>query len=73
MKYLIVKFDYLNDQYECDADRVPMYLTDDWVNNAPTDYDYEVYEVQPNNFLQRIVTAERKLDGTYTLINEKEE
>lgn len=59
MKYLIVRFDYLNDQYECEADRIPMYMTDDYINNAPTDYDYEVYEVQSDNSLQRIAIVEQ--------------
>lgn len=59
MRYLIVRFDYLNDQYECEADRIPIYMTDDYINNAPTDYDYEVYEVQSDNSLQRIAIIEQ--------------
>ena len=29
-KYLIVKCKELGDQFECDADREPMFLVDDW-------------------------------------------
>jgi hypothetical protein len=48
MKYLIVKCEGLNDQYECDADRIPMYITDNWKNNLPTDYYFDVYEIFDN-------------------------
>lgn len=57
MKYLVVKCDELGDQFECDADRTPICLTDDY-----SDYDkngYEIYEVNS--------------DGTFTLIREYEE
>lgn len=46
-KYLIVKCTELADQYECDADREPMFLVDDWEDwfnkNHPT-YRFEVYK-----------------------------
>ena len=46
-KYLIVKCEELGDQYECDADREPMFLVDDWEEwynkNNPT-YWFEVYK-----------------------------
>lgn len=46
-KYLIVKCAPLSDQYECDADREPMFLVDDWEDwfekNHPT-YQFEVYK-----------------------------
>lgn len=46
-KYLIVKCKELGDQYECDADREPMFLVDDWedwfAKNHPT-YLFEVYK-----------------------------
>ncbi len=46
-KYLIVKCEELGDQYECDADREPMFLVDDWKDwinkNHPT-YPFEVYK-----------------------------
>ena len=47
VKYLIVKCMELSDQYECDADREPMFLVDDWEDwfekNHPT-YQFEVYK-----------------------------
>ena len=46
-KYLIVKCKELGDQFECDADREPMFLVDDWGEwfnkNHPT-YQFEVYK-----------------------------
>jgi len=46
-KYLIVKCEELDDQYECDANREPMFLVDDWKDwfqkNHPT-YQFEVYK-----------------------------
>ena len=46
-KYLIMKCEELHDQYECDANREPMFLVDDWEkwyqDNHP-DYKFEVYE-----------------------------
>ena len=50
-KYLIVKCEELSDQYECDADREPMFLVDDWndwvTKNHPT-YLFEVYKFVDN-------------------------
>lgn len=48
-KYLIVKCEELFDQYECDADREPMFLVDDWKkwyqDNHPN-YLFEVYKFE---------------------------
>lgn len=53
MFYLIMKCEPLNDQFECDADRVPISITNDWHNwyniNKP-DYMFEVYEFINNEF-----------------------
>lgn len=54
MKYLIVKCDELGDQFECDADRTPMYMTDDWMNNYPKDYRFEVWELLENGTFECI-------------------
>lgn len=52
MKYLIVKCVELNDQYECDADRTPICMTDNkeeyWKSG------YEIYEVRSNGKLELI-------------------
>ena len=46
-KYLIMKCEELGDQWECDADRTPVCLVDNWQKwteeNRP-DYQFEVYE-----------------------------
>jgi hypothetical protein len=46
MKYLIVKCEELGDQYECDANRIPVCITDN-----PSEYGlgYEVYELEEDN------------------------
>lgn len=47
MQYLIMRCDYLNDQYECDADRTPITITANyelWLEKNDPDYNYEVYE-----------------------------
>ena len=51
-KYLIVKCEELGDQFECDANREPMFLVDDWKDwfnkNHPT-YQFEVYKFVDGN------------------------
>lgn len=49
--YLIVKCDELCDQFECDADRTPVCLTED---ASPYGRGFEVYEINPNNSLTLI-------------------
>lgn len=56
-KYLIVKCDELSDQYECDADRIPVCLTDNW--KYYNEYGYEVYEVLKNNTFKLIKSYEQ--------------
>ena len=51
MKYLIVECTELNDQWECDADRRPICLTNDYSNYGR---GYEVYEVKDNGTLNLI-------------------
>lgn len=53
MKYLIIECDELSDQYECDANRTPITMTDDWMEwykNTNPDYYFEVYEFKDNGF-----------------------
>lgn len=52
MKYLIVKCRELNDQYECDADRTPICLTDDFKKFDK--YGYEIYEITSENTFKLI-------------------
>ena len=43
VKYLIVRCDPLSDQYECDANRTPICVTDDY--HKYSEDDYEVYAI----------------------------
>lgn len=52
MKYLIVKCSELGDQYECDADRTPVCLTDDYEKYDR--YEYEIYEITSENTFKLI-------------------
>ena len=51
MKYLIIQCDPLNDPYECDVDRTPICMTDDYTKYG---FGYEVWEVQEDGTLVRI-------------------
>lgn len=54
MKYLIMRCEELNDQYECDAHRIPITMTDDWetwYKKTEPDYYFEVYEYKNNRFV----------------------
>ena len=52
--YLIMKCKELNDQYECDAYRTPITLTEDWeewFEAEKPQYSFEVYEFQVSGFV----------------------
>lgn len=56
MKYLIMSCVELGDQWECDADRTPITMCDDWKswyakNKKKIDYCFEVYEFNGEEFL----------------------
>lgn len=53
MKYLIVKCEELDDGWECDARRTPMYITDNWKKKRPK-YPFEVYEILSSGSLKLI-------------------
>ena len=53
MKYLIMRCEELMDQYECDANRWPEAMTDNWqkwYEKTQPDYLFEVYEYKNNTF-----------------------
>ena len=53
MKYLIMKCEELNDQWETDADRIPVTMVDDWKKwekEFKPKWFYEVYELINNSF-----------------------
>ena len=54
-KYLIMKCEELGDQYECDCDRTPITICENWQewyhqNKNIIEYDFEVYEFKNNKF-----------------------
>lgn len=59
MKYLIIKCDEIGDQWECDANRTPICMTDDCSKYG---YGYEVYELKPNNTFKLIKEYEEYLE-----------
>ena len=50
MKYLIVKCKELEDQLECDADRIPICITDD-ISKYKYRYGYEIYKIRSDGSL----------------------
>ena len=69
-KYLIVKCTELGDQFECDADREPMFLVDDWEDwfnkNHPT-YRFEVYKFVDDNEATLEKTYDEVMDAGMAL------
>lgn len=53
MKYLIVKCIPLDDQYECDADRIPLCIIEDY-STYKNVFGYEVWKIQKNGNLKKI-------------------
>lgn len=51
-QFLIIRCDELSDQYECDADRVPIRITEDTKNYRK--YGYEIYEIYNDGHLKLI-------------------
>ena len=55
-KYLIVRCYSLNDQYECDANRYPVCLTNTPDTYSPTNEDfYEIYEIKADGSIGEVV------------------
>ena len=52
MKYLVVECRELGDQWECDADRTPILVTDDYSDY--NSYGYEIYQIEPDGKLKLI-------------------
>ena len=53
-KYLIMKCEELGDQWECDCNRTPITMCEDWQKwyqqNKNIKYDFQVYEFKNNSF-----------------------
>ena len=50
MQYLIVKCTCLNDQWECDADRQPICITENY--SYYDEFGYEIYEIDKEGNLK---------------------
>ena len=52
--YLILKYEPLNDQYECDANRTPIAIVSDWrawcEEQHTLNYSIEVWKYENNKF-----------------------
>lgn len=58
MKYLIVKCEPLDDQWECDCYREPICIVDDWSKYASENDDeyFEVWEIKDGGRLELVKT-----------------
>ena len=52
--FLIVKCVELGDQWECDADRIPMMIVEDWTN-CHFDYLWEAYAINNRGLIVECV------------------
>lgn len=52
MKYLVIKCEELGDQWECDADRKPLCVVDDYT--AYNKCGYEIYHIHDDGSLEKI-------------------
>lgn len=59
MEYLIVKCEELSDQYECDCNRIPLKMVDDYSSYG---YGYEVYKLNKDNTFQLIKEYDKYLE-----------
>ena len=64
MKYLIIKCDELGDQWECDANRTPICITDDYSKYG---YGYEVYELLADNTFKLIKDYEDTIEEGFAI------
>ena len=58
MKYLVIECWELADQYECDADRIPICVTDDY--SSYNKRGYEIYKIEENGNLTKIRDYEER-------------
>lgn len=69
MKYLVVKCTELGDQYECDADRTPICVCDDY-----SKYDkrgYEIYSINADGTFSKIRDYEDIKEEYYCIVTYK--
>lgn len=61
MTYLIVKCEALGDQYECDANRTPMFMCDSW-HDLRLPYAFDVYALKDDNTFELVKDYETPMD-----------
>lgn len=54
-KYLIVKCEPLDDQYECDANRIPLCIAEDWKSLALDCEFFEAYEINEDGNISKCI------------------
>lgn len=64
MKYLIIKCDELGDQWECDANRTPICITNDYSKYG---YGYEIYELLTDNTFKLIKNYEDAIEKGFAI------
>lgn len=64
-KYLVIECNKLDDQWECDADRQPLCVTDD--KNKFWKVGYEIYEIYPDGSLKLIKDYETTKEFGFAL------
>lgn len=55
MMFLIMKCEPLDDQWECDANRIPLMVTADWHANIPKDCYFEVWEINDDGQIGKCI------------------
>jgi len=69
-EYLIVKCEELGDQYECDANRIPLCITNDYSKYG---LGYEVWERKEDNSFKLIKEYEQTLEEGFALYSWRED
>lgn len=65
MKYLIIECEELGDQWECDANRTPVCITDDF--DKYNQYGYEIYKICDNETFELIKNYEESDEEGYAI------
>ena len=68
MKYLVVECTPLYDQWESDANRMPLCMVDEWKGTIYDAEGFEVYEVQANGFFKQVREYDTVGEAGYALV-----
>lgn len=64
MRYLVIRCEELNDQYECDANRIPVCITEDISKYG---FGYEIWKIEENGELTLHKEYEKPLESGMAL------